>query len=353
MSLSPSTPPLKQYYQRRYLSASDGLTSRLMISRPAVDIPPHLSPEYPQYPQSSPSPSTWPSPSSATSTTSPATPFSQHPERQAVYALSGPHHFQPDRPVARHSLNPPNFPENTPGDSQSSFSRTQPQVNGKLYLHTSYDHLHPSNDLPTVGVVEPWSSDLNVAHFRGAEIPGNGYNHPMMEAATSHPVMSQDSHGHYFYAGHASEASNKVYRFGLHSMTPMQSVDPAFVDGHSAVPPGIQVGGYSPLYHPTSTHVSVVLPPDRGFGDDFPPRTAMSTVETVASPSVIEASFKRRKFPPKYTCSLCGQTFTAGHGLYNHEKVHKGIKDFVCEYCSKEFTTKHTMKRHAGTCRSK
>ncbi|KAL0063663.1 hypothetical protein AAF712_009355 [Marasmius tenuissimus] len=152
-----------------------------------------------------------------------------------------------------------------------------------------------------------------------------------MEAATtSYNVISRNSRGH-SYPEYASEASNNVLGLGLSLMTSAQSRVPVYTYNHPVVPPGIQVAGHSPSCHPTSTHGRIVLPPDtgRGVGGDFPPRTTMP-MDTVASPSVIEASFKR-----------------------HHEKVHKGIKDFVCEFCSKEFTTKHTMKRHSGTCRSK
>ncbi|KAJ8072527.1 hypothetical protein PM082_016086 [Marasmius tenuissimus] len=342
MSFSPSsTPPtrLRQYCQH---------------------IPSHSSPEYPHCPQSSfPSPlPTWPSPSSATSTTSPATPSPQRLERQTARASNESYHFQPARSVTRplcYSLDPTDLPGNTPSNWQGPSSITQAQDYSNIHLHrTLQDRLYASNDLATVDVVNSWPSNTDGAHFRGAALPGNGYNQFMMEAATtSYNVISRNSRGH-SYPEYASEASNNVLGLGLSLMTSAQSRVPVYTYNHPVVPPGIQVAGHSPSCHPTSTHGRIVLPPDtgRGVGGDFPPRTTMP-MDTVASPSVIEASFKRRKFPAKHKCTLCGQTFTAGHGLTNHEKVHKGIKDFVCEFCSKEFTTKHTMKRHSGTCRSK
>ncbi|KAF9267706.1 hypothetical protein L218DRAFT_641887 [Marasmius fiardii PR-910] len=109
-------------------------------------------------------------------------------------------------------------------------------------------------------------------------------------------------------------------------------------------------------YHPSIPQVPIG--PGTVFPVEGPYVYPTKVVETppaapIASPGVIEASNRRRKTSAKFCCERCGQTFTAPHGLMNHERVHLGIREFVCEHCQKAFTTKHTCKRHANTCRLK
>ncbi|ESK94251.1 hypothetical protein Moror_8236 [Moniliophthora roreri MCA 2997] len=69
----------------------------------------------------------------------------------------------------------------------------------------------------------------------------------------------------------------------------------------------------------------------------------------LAKDGVIRASESRRKYKAEYQCP-CGQSFTTRNGLSNHDKAHRGIKEFKCQHCSKDFVTKHDCKRHQKSC---
>ncbi|XP_031638324.1 zinc finger protein 883-like [Contarinia nasturtii] len=66
---------------------------------------------------------------------------------------------------------------------------------------------------------------------------------------------------------------------------------------------------------------------------------------------------KREKKPPlppkipdrKFTCELCGMSFTQRGGLYTHMTVHSDYRPHKCEVCGLGFKRKRTMQDHRKT----
>ncbi|KAL0565206.1 hypothetical protein V5O48_016822 [Marasmius crinis-equi] len=336
--------------QRPYPSLSDGdltLDADFVLS---VDIPHFLDTGHHQvYP---PLTVPWPSPSPASST-GPATP--QHLSGDDGWIQRQPHTSQQPVRIAGTPSCHTDFPA-FPGQAnvisspqRYSFSTTgEFNADDRTLKQAPHDQLGTSNGLPMILVAE---SHLHTSD--GHNLPED---HATLEQQWySRMTASPGTESSYDHSPVADQFPDnfKVYELrGMMSMTPSYAVSTdgqlsTTVVSHYPMGPPFPSGGQAVAYHPTA------FPPDGGLVGvaGYPPRFPMD--DTVASPSVIEASKRRRKVAAKYRCTSCSQTFTAIHGLANHEKVHKGIKDFICEYCSRGFTTKHTCKRHTTTCRLK
>ncbi|XP_066561844.1 zinc finger protein 271 [Amia ocellicauda] len=47
-----------------------------------------------------------------------------------------------------------------------------------------------------------------------------------------------------------------------------------------------------------------------------------------------------------YCCGICGSSFSKGHHLKRHARIHSGEKPHRCSECGKSFGESHTLKRH-------
>lgn len=48
----------------------------------------------------------------------------------------------------------------------------------------------------------------------------------------------------------------------------------------------------------------------------------------------------------KYTCNVCGHSFTRRHNLKSHQLIHTDARPFQCTECRRRFRRSHDLKRH-------
>ncbi|EAU85661.2 hypothetical protein CC1G_10933 [Coprinopsis cinerea okayama7 len=72
----------------------------------------------------------------------------------------------------------------------------------------------------------------------------------------------------------------------------------------------------------------------------------------VMSQSGMKANPGRRSKEARFSCTLCGLTFTTNHNLKIHMNVHLGVKAHSCVHCGRAFTTQSVLARHMKTCKS-
>ncbi|XP_046579424.1 zinc finger protein 436-like [Haliotis rubra] len=60
----------------------------------------------------------------------------------------------------------------------------------------------------------------------------------------------------------------------------------------------------------------------------------------------MERSRPKKHKTKSHECKQCGKTFTRSHSLFNHTRIHTGIKPYKCRKCGRSFTESSSLQRH-------